>query len=121
MIERWEKLMADSVQEDKLAVGQSDSTSTIFKIKDSVSHLTKMQMLEDKNLENLNMKGKLVKIETLAQRMEQSMTEQRTMYEANIERMEQSRIESNRNVIALTGLITELKAKIHSMESSLKK
>ena len=106
--------MADSVQEDKLAVGKSDSTSTIFKIRDSVSHLTKIHVLEDMNLENLNMKGKLKKIEKLAERMEQSMIEQRKMYEANIEK-------SNQNVIVLTELIRDLKGETNSIEASLKK
>ena len=75
-VQRWEKMMSNSVQEAKRTIDQSDSGYTIGEIHKSVRTLTKMQMLEDVSLENLDMKRKLAELEKMVQKVSKQLKQQ---------------------------------------------
>ena len=75
-IERWEKMMSNSVQESQLAADRSASSYAIGEIRESVRNLTKMQLLEDVGLENLDMKGRMNTLEKSIQKISQQLQRQ---------------------------------------------
>ena len=75
-VERWEKMMSNSVQEAQRSVDQSDSSFAIGEIRKSIRTLTKMQLLEDVSLENLDMKSKLGGLEDMMQKMSRQVKQQ---------------------------------------------
>ena len=85
--------MTNSVLESQLAADQSESSYAIGEIRESVRNLIKMQLLEDVGLENLDMKGRLNKIEEDMKKMSQQLKRQ----EEETQKSKEKRCEPCRN------------------------